>query len=131
MEATVREIDLDALQIAFQTLYRAADEMFRSEAPKILFDILLVKLVHGAPYQALGKVMSGGGSLQPTTTAKSAKTLTPASRPLSQATSTPEAGFSEELLTRALKKRPQDRAYLDEAISRFWEGSTFIVIFER
>ncbi len=58
MADTIEGVGIEELQIAFQTVYRSSEEMFRSEAPKILFDLLLVKLVHGAPYRNLAESLA-------------------------------------------------------------------------
>ncbi len=53
MQAMVASVDLSDLQVMFQTVYRSAETLARSDAPKILLDLLLVRLVHGAPFQSL------------------------------------------------------------------------------
>jgi DNA polymerase-3 subunit gamma/tau len=133
MAAAVDPVELAALQVAFQTVYRASEEIFRSEIPKVLFDLLLVKLIHGAPYQSLGKVLGGEAetpSVNRSAPEPSRKPASPPAAPKSKAVAA-EIEPSEELIARALKKFPPVRAVLDPAVSKFWEGSRFVVVFEK
>jgi DNA polymerase-3 subunit gamma/tau len=145
MKNSVSDVVLDALQIAFQTVYRSAEEIFRSESPKILFDLLLVKLVHGAPYQSLSSVLAE----EPKASARShepQREMAAQSQPEKKITSpeptvsstnllsTPSkisAEAGEDMIRRALKKHPQISALLEHALSKTWEGSNYVVVFER
>lgn len=81
MKTLIRNITLADLQIAFQQVYQASEQIFRSDTPKILLDLLLVKLVHGAPFQPLGQILAGNVEMP---TAAEAPT-TPAAAPLKPA----------------------------------------------
>jgi len=37
----------------------------------------------------------------------------------------------DQILLRALRKRPQIKALLDHALAKHWEGNTYIVVFEK
>ncbi len=146
MEKTVQGIELDALQIAFQTVYRTAEEIFRSESPKILLDLLLVKIVHGAPFQPLSKILAEGslplnqGTVQSTQrTGERAAMPAPAieavksevSKEKVSSTGSISVEAGEDVLRRALRKAPQLKALLDHALSLAWQGSTYVVTFEK
>jgi DNA polymerase-3 subunit gamma/tau len=142
MEATVAAADLDDLQVAAQTVYRSAEQIFRSEAPKILFDLLVVKLVHGSPYQSLAALLASPDAATPKPAAAIRKEgfVPPAakSRHSGEASApkpSPEkastVSWGKDLLDRALKHLPQVKAVLDKALSSHWEGNTFVVGFER
>ncbi|MFO1462985.1 MAG: DNA polymerase III subunit gamma/tau [bacterium] len=137
IETTTAPVALADLQIAFQSVYRAAEEIARSESPKILFDLLLVKLVHGAPYQSIPQLLAGKGALTgavavPSRQAAPAAPVVPA-RPVHAArpapSPAPASAPAGDLLERALKKRPQIQAILDHATSHYWEGNRFVVAF--
>ncbi len=148
MTKTVESVSLPDLQIAFQTAYRASEEIARSESPKILFDLLLVKLVHGTPYQSLPQLLAGKGGSLTAAAPMPSRQAAPAplsSRPIESsappsvsrpnpapAASSPAASRPSpagDLLERALKKRPQIQAILDHAEAYYWEGERFIVAF--
>ncbi|MCP5468153.1 MAG: DNA polymerase III subunit gamma/tau [Deltaproteobacteria bacterium] len=57
MQKMVEDLELDHLQVFFQTLHHSVESIARSENPKILLDLLLVKLVHGSPYQSLAGLL--------------------------------------------------------------------------
>jgi DNA polymerase-3 subunit gamma/tau len=133
MQKTVETVELADLQVAFQTVYRASEEMARSDAPKILFDLLVVKLVHGHPFQSLPALL--GGKISPLSSAPSSKTPVSSPTPKSESSARPEPGSTATasdpgLLERVFKKRPQIKALLDHALSQTWEGNRFIVAFE-
>jgi hypothetical protein len=107
----VAAVDLDALQVASQTVYLSGDPIFRSDAPKLLFDLLLVKLVHGTPYRSLGSLLAGEKPA-----AASPKVSNPPLNPL------PQGGGK--------KVPPQIKAILDHAVAQEWEGKNFTVTFE-
>ncbi|HCU25526.1 MAG TPA: DNA polymerase III subunit gamma/tau [Deltaproteobacteria bacterium] len=128
MEKTTAAVEVADLQVAFQSVYRAAEEIARSESPKILFDLLLVKLVYGTPYRPLAELLAAGGG-------KAADSSMPAPRPsaapvAAPAPQVPTAGpaSESESLARALRKKPQLKALLQEAVTS-WEGGDLIVVF--
>ncbi|MCE9624525.1 MAG: DNA polymerase III subunit gamma/tau [Deltaproteobacteria bacterium] len=142
MEATVAAIALPDLQIAFQLVYRAAEEISRSESPKILFDLLVVKLVHGTPYQSLPQILAGKGAfaagapslsagsraVSPLTTAKPDRSEP--SSPVNDAPSPKNPGSAKDsLLERVLQKKPTIQALLSHALSYHWEENRLLVAF--
>ncbi|MDL1872654.1 DNA polymerase III subunit gamma/tau [Deltaproteobacteria bacterium PRO3] len=141
MEKAIASVALPDLQIAFQTLYRGTEEIARSESPKILFDLMIVKLVHGTPYQSLPQILAGkgvaGASLPASPGQRGTQAPSPSpAAPVSQANSfeapAPAALHSHpnsDVLDRVLKKRPQLQALLAPALARYWEGERFTVVF--
>ena len=135
MEETVAGVDLADLQVAFQQVYKSSDQIFRSEMPKVLMDLLIVKLVHGAPFQSLGSALGGeiSAPVKTVTPVPSAKPSAPASPPPRKAAPAEptEVGFDRTDIDHALKKHPQIKAILDHALSLHVAGDQLIVCFEK
>ena len=137
MEKAVAPVALPDLQIAFQTLYRGTEEIARSESPKILLDLMIVKLVHGTPYQSLPQILAGkgvaGAALTSAPAARAAASQpAPAARASSSEAPThaPAASHpNSDVLDRVLKKRPQLQALLAPAMAKYWEGERLTVVF--
>ncbi|HKY61904.1 MAG TPA: DNA polymerase III subunit gamma/tau [bacterium] len=136
MQKTVEPVELADLQVAFQTVYRASEEMARSDSPKILFDLLVVKLVHGHPFQSLAAVLGGKALVG----SGAGLGKIPPGPPFSKGGNAASGGVEAErsakvsssdngLLDRVLRKKPQIKALLDSALSQTWEGHRFIVAF--
>ena len=141
MLANSSELELERLQVAAQLVYQAAEQLFRSETPKILFDLLLVKLVHGSPFQSINQLMMEAETKAPEPALPSSAAQAPSPSSLSpQAASDvedfspfpPASASSNELdqaLSRLLKNRPQIRALLDQALARVWEDNCYVLTF--
>jgi DNA polymerase-3 subunit gamma/tau len=127
MKETVAAVDLDALQVASQTVYLSGDPIFRSDAPKLLFDLLLVKLVHGTPYRSLGSLLAGEKPA-----AASPKVSNPPLNPRPQGGEIKNSNLLPEggIKGGGKKVPPQIKAILDHAVAQEWEGKNFTVTFE-
>lgn len=130
MKTLVALADLATLQIAFQTVYRAAEQIFRSDSPKILMDLLVVKLIHGSPFQDVGEMLAGEE--------KTIRPLTPAPLPLGEVRvmapapkMKDESVMDRDVLDRALHKHPQIKAVLGHALSTHLDGGLLTVTFEK
>ena len=149
METTVAAVDLDDLQVAFQNVYRASDQIFRSDSPKILFDLLLVRMVHGSPFQSLGQVI-GKGEIPQIEKPPSVRRSEAAVRPILAASAPKEgpapsppretppqnsskgpSGMNRDLLDKALKKQPPLRAILDHSLATHMDEGLLTVTFEK
>lgn len=145
MEKIIAGIDLADLQVAFQQVYRTSEHIFRSEMPKVLMDLLIVKLVHGIPFQSLGSALAGEKvplSLKEIGPTPSASPTGPSFSPPKTvpgktgaveppAALRPEEGFDRTDVDKALKKHPQIKAILDHALSLHVAGNQLIVCFEK
>jgi DNA polymerase-3 subunit gamma/tau len=140
--------DLASLQIAFQTVYRAAEQIFRSDSPKILFDLLVVKLIHGSPFQDVGDLLAGtsatdgpkgphyGESIQAPVVSPFRGDFGPQGREIRDSkseirNSPPDPALDRNVLDQALHKHPQIKAVLDHALSTHLDGGLLTVTFEK
>jgi DNA polymerase III gamma/tau subunit len=139
MKNTAAGPDLATFQIAFQTVYRAAEQIFRSDSPKILFDLLVVKLIHGSPFQNTGNLLAGGAEKNGTSgpvaglaySAEAAASAAKAGKPLATGNPSNELpGIDRKFIDQALHRHPQIKAVLDHAIATHLDGGLFTVTFE-
>lgn len=153
MKELIQEIALDDLQVAFQQIYQASEQIFRSDAPKILLDLLLVKLVHGAPFQPLGQVLAGKVVIPAAETGLNNDSSTGKPTGLSQrdegghtgpplpsnreakenpVISNPQQELdAKTLLEKVLVKQPQVKAILDHALAMELDGEKLQVSFDK
>ncbi|MCB1214626.1 MAG: hypothetical protein KDK66_04030, partial [Deltaproteobacteria bacterium] len=137
-QSVIQNIALDDLQVAFEQLYQSAEQIHRSEVPKVLWDLLLVKLVHGAPFQPLDKFLkspSPDSLVQTPSLAESTHGSFQAPKPAASRSVTsnqqPTVDPPVVQLDNKLKFPPQIQALLDHAIETRLEEGEFIVIYEK
>jgi DNA polymerase-3 subunit gamma/tau len=129
--------DLATLQVAFQTVYRTSEQIFRSDSPKILLDLLVVKLIHGNPYQDVGDLLAETVDSRQSTVDGASRNAKKSDQP--PITSYPRPATNDEQRTasdvlnldRALHRHPQIKAVLDHALATHLDGGLLTVTFER